>query len=47
MKESAAEWRSKLMESVAELDEELIEVFLETCELSEAQLRKGIREGVV
>ena len=30
MKESAAEWRSKLMESVAELDEELIEVFLET-----------------
>jgi len=47
MKESAAEWRSKLMESVAELDEELIEVFLETGELSEAQLRKGIREGVV
>ncbi|NDA74835.1 MAG: elongation factor G, partial [Synechococcaceae bacterium WB8_3_299] len=47
MKESAAEWRSKLMESVAELDEELIEIFLETGELSDAQLRKGIREGVV
>ncbi|NBQ22145.1 MAG: elongation factor G, partial [Synechococcaceae bacterium WB6_3B_236] len=47
MKELAAEWRAKLMESVAETDEELIEVFLETGELSEEQLRKGIRQGVV
>ena len=47
MKELAAEWRSKLMESVAETDEELIEVFLETEELSEAQLASGIREGVL
>jgi elongation factor G len=46
MAELAAEWRSKLMESVAELDEELIEVFLEKGELSDDQLRKGIREGV-
>ncbi|CAI8156389.1 MAG: Elongation factor G [Prochlorococcus marinus str. MIT 9215] len=47
MKEIAAEWRYKLMECVAETDEELIEVFLETEELSEAQLAKGIREGVL
>ncbi len=47
MKELAAEWRAKLMECVAETDEELIEVFLETEELSEAQLAAGIREGVL
>ncbi len=47
MKELAAEWRAKLMECVAETDEELIEVFLETEELSEAQLSAGIREGVL
>ena len=43
MQEEAAEWRYKLMESVAENDEELIEIFLETGELSEDQLKKGIR----
>ncbi len=47
MEEEAAEWRNKLMESVAENDEELIEIFLETGELSESQLKKGIREGVL
>ncbi|MFM7230301.1 MAG: GTP-binding protein, partial [Cyanobacteriota bacterium] len=47
MKAEAAEWRSKLMESVAETDESLIEQFLENGELTEEQLRTGIREGVV
>jgi len=47
MEEEAAEWRFKLMESVAENDEELIEIFLETGELSTEQLKKGIREGVL
>ncbi len=47
MEEEAAEWRYKLMESVAENDEELIEIFLETGELSTEQLKKGIREGVL
>ncbi|MBO8242649.1 elongation factor G [Prochlorococcus marinus XMU1410] len=47
MEEEAAEWRYKLMESVAENDEELIEVFLDTGELSTEQLKKGIREGVL
>ena len=47
MEEEAAEWRNKLMESVAENDEGLIEIFLETGELSTEQLKKGIREGVL
>ncbi len=47
MEDEAAEWRSKLMESVAENDEDLIEIFLETGELSTEQLKKGIREGVL
>ena len=47
MADTVAEWRNKLMESVAETDEDLVEVFLENGELSEAQLRKGIRDGVL
>ena len=47
MKDLAEEWRSKLMESVAETDENLIEEFLDKGELSQVQLEKGIREGVL
>ncbi len=47
MEEKASEWRYKLMESVAENDEELIEIFLDKGELSSEQLKKGIREGVL
>ncbi len=47
MTELAAEWRAKLMECVAETNEELIDVFLESGELSESQLEVGIREGVL
>ena len=47
MKDQAEEWRGRLMESIAENDEELIEVFLEKGELSVEQLKKGIREGVL
>ncbi|KGG14727.1 MULTISPECIES: elongation factor G [unclassified Prochlorococcus] len=47
MAAEAAEWRSKLMETVAETDEELIESFLDNGELSVEQLKKGIREGVL
>jgi len=47
MQDLASEWRAKLMESVAETDETLIEAFLEKGELSQAQLEKGIREGVL
>ncbi len=47
MVEQAAEWRAILMEAVAETDEGLIEVFLDSGELSEDQLISGIREGVL
>ncbi len=47
MKDQTEEWRNKLMESIAENDEELIEVFLDKGELTEEQLKKGIREGVL
>ena len=47
MQELSAEWRAKLMESVAETDESLIETFLEEGELTQDQLEKGIREGVL
>ncbi len=47
MEDEAAEWRSKLMETVAETDEDLIEAFLENGELTTEQLKKGIREGVL
>ncbi len=47
MVEEAALWRTSLMESVAETDEELLEAFLENGELTEEQLRVGIRTGVL
>ncbi len=47
MTELAEHWRGKLMESVAETDEELLDHFLEEGELSEEQLRQGIRLGVL
>ena len=47
MKDLVDEWRATLMETIAETDEALIEKFLEEGELSEAELRKGIREGVL
>jgi elongation factor G len=47
MADEAAEWRAYLMEAVAETDETLIEKFLEEGELSEEELRNGIREGVL
>ena len=47
MKDLVDEWRATLMETVAETDEALIEKFLEEGELSEAELVKGIRDGVL
>jgi elongation factor G len=47
MADQAAEWRTVLMEAVAETDEALIEKFLETGELSDEELKKGIRDGVL
>ena len=47
MKDQVEEWRAFLMEKVAETDEALIEKFLDTGELSNDELKQGIRTGVV
>jgi elongation factor G len=47
MADEVEKWRAILMETVAETDEALIEKFLEEGELSEDELRAGIREGVL
>ncbi len=47
MVDLVSDWRSKLMESIAETDEELLDAFLENGELTVDQLKSGIREGVL
>ncbi len=47
MVDLVSDWRSKLMESVAETEEELLEAFLENGELTIDELKSGIREGVL
>lgn len=46
-KELAEEWRLKLVEAVAETDEVLMEKYLEGEELTEQELRDGIRKATV
>lgn len=43
----ATEWREKLVEAVAELDEELMEKYLGGEEISNEELKTGIRKGTV
>ncbi len=45
--EIAAEYREKLLESVAETDEELMMKYLEGEELTEAEVREGIRKATI
>jgi elongation factor G len=45
--EAAAAWREKLVEMVAESNEELMEEFFEKGTLSQEQLAKGLRQAVV
>jgi len=47
MKDLAEEYRLKLVEAVAELDEQLIEKYLGGEELTEQELKEGIRKAVV
>ena len=42
-KELAQEWHEQLLESAAEANEELMEAYLEKSELSEEQIKQGIR----
>ncbi|EIV94139.1 elongation factor G [Frankia sp. QA3] len=45
--EAAQEWRDKLLETVAENDDELMELYLEGEEPSEEQLVAGLRRGTL
>jgi len=45
--ETAAEWREKMVEMVAEADEVLMEKYLSGEDLTEAELREGIRKGCI
>jgi elongation factor G len=47
MADSVAEWRGKLVEKVVELDDTLMEKFLEGEEISVTDLKKTIRKGVI
>jgi elongation factor G len=44
LKEQAAEYRAKMIEAAAEANEELLNKYLEEGTLSEAELRRGLRE---
>jgi elongation factor G len=43
LKDTCAEWREKLVEAAAEASEELMEKYLETGELTEEEIKQGIR----
>ena len=47
MKEIAEEYRTSMIEAVAELDEELMEKYLEGEEISEEEINAAIRKGVI
>lgn len=47
MQAQVEEYRAKLVEAVSETDEALIEKYLEGEELTEAEIRKGLRRGTV
>ncbi len=47
MVDLVTDWRSQLMESIAETDEDLLEAFLENGQLTIEELKSGIREGVL
>lgn len=47
MRDLAADYRSKLLEAVAEVDEELMEKYLESEDLTEQEIKKGLRKGTI
>jgi len=47
LKAKAAEWREKLVESVAETDDNLITKYLEGTALTEDEIRNGLRTAVI
>ena len=47
LKARVDEYRAQMMEAAAEGDDELLEKYLEEGELNEAEMQKGLREGIV
>ncbi|PSF36843.1 elongation factor G [Aphanothece hegewaldii CCALA 016] len=47
LQELAQEYRTKLVEAVAETEEELLEKYLEGEELTEEEIRRGLRKGTI
>ncbi len=47
MRDEADEYREKMIEAIAEADDELIEKFLDTGELNDEELDLGLREGIL
>ena len=45
--DEAAEWREKLVESAANFDDEVMELYLDGKDVSEAQLLRAIRKGCI
>ncbi len=47
LRSSAAEWREKMIESIADYDDSIMERFLEGEEISEQDIRKALRTGTL
>jgi elongation factor G len=47
MKDQVAEYRAKMIEKVAEVDDELMEKYLEGQELTVAEIKAGLRKGTI
>ena len=47
LKAKAQEWREKMVEAAAEADEELMNKYLESGELSEAEIKRAIRQRTI
>jgi len=47
MKAKVSEWREKMVEKVAEIDDDLTEKFLEGKEITQEELKKVIRKGTI
>lgn len=47
LREAAEEWREKMLESVAECDDELMEKYLGGAEITEAEIKKVIRKATI
>ena len=47
MKDAVQEYREKFVEGVAESDDELLEMYLESGDLTDEQMKKGLKKGIL